>query len=174
VTDSDAINLALLLLRLAVGGVMIAHGYNHVFGGGKIAGTARWFGSMGMRPAVLQAWLASLTELGAGAALVLGLLTALGGAGVVGTMTVAFLINHRKNGFFIFRPGEGYEYVMVLIATGVALGTVGAGEWSLDHALNIDDNLVGITGLLLSGVVGAIGALLLLAACWRPIKTGAG
>jgi putative oxidoreductase len=169
-TDSPAIDLALLVFRLAVGGVMLAHGYNHVFGGGKIAGTARWFGSMGMRPPLVQAWVASLTELGAGAALVLGLFMPLGGAGVVGTMTVAFIINHRKNGFFIFRPGEGYEYVMTLIACGIALGTVGAGRWGLDHAFKIDDNLTGTTGLLIAAVAGGLGGIATVVACWRPEK----
>jgi len=168
VSDSDAIDLALLAFRLAIGTVMFAHGYNHVFGGGKIAGTASWFGSMGMRPPLLQAWLASLTELAAGAALITGLLTPLGGAGLVGTMTVAWIINHRKNGFFIFRPGEGYEYVMTLLACGVAIATIGPGRWSLDHALGIDDDLWGTTGLLIAVVAGGGGALLLLAACWRP------
>ena len=38
----------------------------------------------------------------------------------MGVMTVAWIINHRKNGFFIFRPGEGYEYVMTLTAVGIA------------------------------------------------------
>ncbi len=85
---------------------MLAHGINHVFGGGKIAGTARWFGSMGMRPPLVQAWLASLTEIGAGVLLVLGLLTPFGGAGVVGTMAVAWIVNHFKNGFFIFVPAR--------------------------------------------------------------------
>ena len=169
-TDSHAIDLALLVFRLAVGGVMLAHGYNHVFGGGKIAGTARWFGSMGMRPPLVQAWVASLTELGAGASLVLGLFMPLGGAGVVGTMTVAFIINHRKNGFFIFRPGEGYEYVMMLIACGIALGTLGAGTWGLDHAFKIDDNLVGTTGLLIAALAGGLGGILTVVACWRPEK----
>lgn len=172
-SDRDAIALALLVFRLAVGVVMFAHGWNHVFRGGKIAGTARWFGSMGMRPPVLHAWLASIAELAAGIGLILGLLTPLAGACVVGTMTVAFFINHRTNGFFIFRPGEGYEYVMVLVATGVALGTIGPGEWSLDHALGIEDDLVGVTGLLLSAVAGIAGALLLLACCWRPVKKDA-
>jgi putative oxidoreductase len=168
VSDADAINLALLLLRLGVGIVMLAHGIRHIFGGGKIAGTARWFGSMGMKAPMLQAWLASVTEVGAGAALVLGLLTPLGGAGVVGTMAVAWIANHWKNGFFIFNKGEGYEYVMTLLLCGVTLGTVGPGEWSLDDALDIRDELTGTTGLLLSLVAGGVGALLLLAVFWRP------
>lgn len=169
-SDSDAIDLALLLLRLGVGAVMLAHGIRHIFGGGKIAGTARWFGSMGMKAPMMQAWLASLTEIGAGVALVLGLLTPLGGAGVVGTMAVALIANHFKNGFFIFNKGEGYEYVMTVLLCGVVLGTVGPGSWSLDDALDIRDDLTGTTGLLLSLVAGGAGALLLLAMFWRPQK----
>jgi len=169
-SDSDAIDLALLLLRVGVGIVMLAHGIRHIFGGGKIAGTARWFGSMGMRAPMLQAWLASLTEIGAGVLLVLGLFTPLGGAGVVGTMAVAWIANHFKNGFYIFNKGEGYEYVMTLLLCGVVLGTVGPGSWSLDDALEINDDLIGTTGLLLSLVAGGVGALLLLAIFWRPVK----
>ena len=37
--DVDSINLALLVLRCGLGAVMLAHGINHIFGGGKIAGT---------------------------------------------------------------------------------------------------------------------------------------
>ena len=68
-SDADAIDLALLIFRCGVGGVMLAHGINHIIGGGKIAGTARWFESLGMRPGIVHAWLASLTEVGAGALL---------------------------------------------------------------------------------------------------------
>lgn len=167
-SDVDSVNLALLAFRVALGAVMLAHGYNHIWRGGKIAGTARWFGSLGMKPPLAQAWLASLTELAAGAALITGFLTPLGGAGLVGTMAVAWIINHRGNGFFIFRPGEGWEYVMTLLFCGIAIGTVGPGEWSLDHAFDLTDDLVGTPGLLLSAVLGGGGALALLAACWRP------
>ena len=169
-SDADAIDLALLLLRLGVGVVFLAHGIRHIFGGGKIAGTAGWFGSMGMRMPLLQAWLASLTEIGSGVLLVLGLLTPFAGAGVVGVMAVALIINHLKNGFFIFYKGEGYEYVMTLLLCGIALGTIGPGSWSLDDALEINDDLIGTTGLLISLVAGGLGALLLLALFWRPVK----
>src|SRR3984957_15916920 len=131
----SSVDAALLLARIALGSVFIAHGVNHVIGGGKIAGTARWFESLGMRPGIVHAWTASLTELGAGCLLLPGVATPLGAAGVIGTMLVAWVSNHRKNGFFIFRPGEGYEYVMMLTACGIALGSVGAGQWSIDYAL---------------------------------------
>jgi putative oxidoreductase len=166
VSDADAVDLALLVFRWGIGAVMLAHGINHIVGGGKIAGTARWFGSMGMRPPLVQAWLASLTEVGAGVLLVLGLLTPFGAAGVIGVMFVAWAINHRGNGFFIFRPGEGWEYVMTLGVCGLVLGAVGPGSWSLDDALDLD--LTGWTGLLVAVGAGVGGAALLLAACWRP------
>jgi len=165
--DAAALNLGLLLLRGIVGVVMLAHGYNHVFNGGKIPGTARWFESLGMKPGILHAWTASLTELGAGTLLVLGLLTPLAAAGVVGTMLVAFITNHRKNGFFIFRPGEGYEYVLTLTVVALAVAMLGAGEWSLDHALELD--LAGERGVAI-GLLGIGVGIATLVTFWRPDK----
>lgn len=164
--EHDAVNLALLLLRLALGGVFLAHGVNHVFGGGRIAGTARWFESLGMRPGLLHAWLASLTEIGAGALLVVGFLTPLAAAGVVGVMGVAWITNHLRNGFFIFRPGEGWEYVMVLTIHGLVVAVLGAGAWSLDHAAGIFDS-PGWEGFFIGLMGGGGGAALLLALFWR-------
>lgn len=167
-TDQDAVDLALLAFRVAVGAVMFAHGWNHVFRGGKIEGTAGWFASLGMKPGILHAWLASLAELAAGVSLAFGLLTPLGAAAVVGTMTVALVTNHRGNGFFIFRPGEGWEYVMTLIAAGVAIGVVGPGQWSLDDALDLFQPVPGSDGLWIVLAAGFGGAALLLSVFWRP------
>jgi putative oxidoreductase len=162
------LDTAAALLRVALGVVMVAHGWNHAFGGGKLAGTARWFASMGLRPPMMHALFSAVTELGAGAALLLGLLTSLQCGAVVGIMTVAFVTNHRKNGYFIFRPGEGYEYVVTLAIVATALGVLGPGEWSFDHAVGIDDDLDGWLGLALSAGLGLVAAVGLLAACWRP------
>ena len=103
------VDLGALLLRVILAVVMFAHGYNHVFNGGKLPGVARWFASLGFKAPRLQAALASYTELAVGPLLVLGLITPVAAAGVVGTMIVAIVANHWKIGFFIFRPGEGYE-----------------------------------------------------------------
>ena len=174
--DADAVDLALLVFRCGVGAIMLAHGINHIGWeggrlGGKIHGTAGWFGSMGMKPSLLHAWLASITEIGAGLLLVVGLLTPFGGAGVVGVMFVAWAINHRDNGFFIFRPGEGWEYVMTLGLCGMLLGAVGPGSWSLDDAFGLLDDLTGWTGLLIATAAGVGGAIALLAVSWRPPAT---
>ncbi|MEV0358299.1 DoxX family protein [Nocardia sp. NPDC050697] len=157
-------DIALLLLRVVVGGTMIAHGVNHWIGGGKIAGTGRWFESLGLRNGVLQAWFSVVTEIGAGALLILGLLTPFAAAAVVGVTLVAGLLAHRPNGFFVFK--EGYEYVLVLAATVVALGLLGPGRISLDHALDIE-----ITGWAGGGIalgLGVVATLGLLAVFYRP------
>lgn len=164
----NAVNLGLLIIRLAIGGTMIAHGYNHIWGGGKIAGTGRWFESLGMKPGPLHAWLASITELGAGALLVLGLLTPFAGGACASVMLVAWLTNHRTNGFFIFRPGEGYEYVMNLFLGSLGIAFIGAGEWSLDHAFDIADDLAGGRAVVIGLVCGVVAALGLLAVFYRP------
>jgi len=171
ITQTNGIDFALLLLRVTIGVTIFLHGYNHVWGGGKIEGTARWFESLGMRPGLLHAWLASITELVCGVLLVIGFLTPLAAAGVVGVMVVALVTNHFKNGFFIFRPGEGYEYVLNLAVAATALAGIGAGRWSVDGQLEID--LAGIKGLLLVLVLGVGGAALLLATAWRPEKKDA-
>jgi putative oxidoreductase len=163
-----AVDIAGLLLRLILGITMLAHGYNHIWGGGKIEGTGRWFASLGLKPGILHAWFASITELGAGVLLIVGLFNPVAAAGVVGVMTVAFIINHRPNGFFIFRPGEGYEYVLNLAVAGLALGALGPGRWSLDRFVGHQPS--GFGGLAITAVLGIGGALLLLLIWWRPEK----
>jgi len=167
-----SVNLAALVLRLVVGGTMMAHGWNHAFGGGRLPGTARWFESIGIRPGRVHALAATVTELGAGGLLILGLLTPLAAAGVVGTMLVALVANHARNGFFIFRPGEGYEYVLMITLVSGAIGALGAGDWSLDHAAGF--SVTGWAGLAIAALAGAAGAALLLAACWRPRPAAGG
>lgn len=171
--DADAIDLVLFVFRCGIGAVIAVHGINHIgWEGGrfgtKIDGTAGWFDSMGMRPPLVQAWLASITEIGAGLLLILGLLTPFGAAGLLGVMVVAFTIAHRDKGFFIFNPGQGWEYVLVLALCALALGALGPGAWSLDDALGWCDDLFGWSGLALTAGLGGGGAAVLLATCWRP------
>lgn len=162
----SAVDIAAALLRLIVGITMIAHGWNHAFGGGGLAGTARWFESIGVRPGRLNALAATVTELVAGSFLLLGFVTPLAAAAVVGTLLVAFVTNHVRNGFFIFRPGEGYEYVLMIIVVTSALGALGPGRLSLDRAVGFD--MVGWEGLATALVVGGFAAGATLAAFWRP------
>ena len=165
----DEYNFALLLLRVVIGLSFAAHGYGKLFQGGRIEGTAGWFDSMGMRPGKMHAWMAALTEVGAGLLLAVGLLTSFAGAGIVGVMIVAGYTVHRDNGFFIVK--EGWEYTMVLAMMGIVAAMLGAGEWSIDNALGIVDDLDGWTGLAISAGLGGVAGVGTLAAFYRPNAT---
>lgn len=161
-TSLPAVDAGLFLLRVVAGVTMAAHGYQKFFSGGRIAGTARWFDGMGMRPGRLHALTAATTEVVAGSLLALGLLTSLAGAAFVGLMLVAGWTVHRENGFFSVR--SGWEYNLVLATIGAAVGITGAGDWSLDAALGLTAEFSGTTGFVIAvigGLVAGIGQLVL-------------
>jgi len=162
----DEYNAAMLILRVAFGLTMAAHGYAKVFQGGKLAGTAGWFDSIGMKPGAVHARLAAGTEILTGLGIAVGLLTTFSAMGFVSLMLVAGYVVHRKNGFFIV--SEGWEYNFIIAATAVGIAMLGPGEWSLDNAIGIDDNLDGWLGLVIAaggGVAAGIGQLTLF---YRP------
>jgi putative oxidoreductase len=160
----DVDDVALLLVRAVLGATMIAHGLNHWRGGGRIDGTARWFGGLGLRQPKLQAWMSVVTEVGAGVLLLAGLLTPLACAAVVSIMLVAGLLAHRTNGFFVFR--DGYEYVLVLSVVSLVLAMLGPGRLSLDRAAGIEVAGWAGGGIALGVAVAATAGLLLV--FWRP------
>lgn len=162
-----SVDIASVLLRVVVGVTVLAHGYNHLWGGGGLAGTTRWFGSLGLRPPKLHAVLSGVGELGAGAALVIGLLTPLAAAFVVGTMVVAGITHHRRNGFFVLK--EGYEYVLMIGVVCAVIGLLGPGAASVDRLLGIA--VAGLVGFAIVIGLGVIGAAGLLAATWRPTRS---
>src|SRR5258708_32309045 len=79
-------DLALLVLRVAVGVVIMGHGLlkiGWVGKGGTLTGTAGWFGSIGLKPGMFWASIAVLAEAGG------GVLTMLGLGGPIGPGSVA-------------------------------------------------------------------------------------
>lgn len=157
-------DVAMLILRIGVGFVILVHGINHARGREK---TTNWFGGMGFRQAELQWFLSTATEIGVGVFLIVGLLSSLAATGLVSVMFVAWWSVHRNNGFFIFRPGEGWEYVATLGLTGVVMAIAGPGEISIDGALEIAEDLDGWVGagMLAGGLLLAVGQL---AVFFRP------
>lgn len=161
---ADQLNFGLLVLRLVVGPVFAFHGFAKVFRGGRLAGTAGWFDSMGMRPGHVHARFAAFGELATGTCITLGLLTSFGGMGLVGLMAVAVWTVHKGHGLLVTK--DGWEYNLVLATIGVALATIGPGQWSVDNVLGIDLN--GPAGFAIALVGGLALATGLLAACYRP------
>ncbi|MHA7142882.1 MULTISPECIES: DoxX family protein [unclassified Arthrobacter] len=127
-----AATAAQTIFRVALGGVLVAHGSQKLFGwfgGGGIDGTSKGMDAMGFRPAKTSAVLAGLGEAGAGLALAVGLGTPAAGAAAATTMGVAASV-HTPNGFFATEGGFEYPAVLGLAATSFAIA--GAGAVSLD------------------------------------------
>ena len=167
---SDAANFAVLLARVWVGIMIFAHGWRHVKAIQSGPGMANWFESLGLKPGALHAWAVTLTEVTIPFALVAGFLTPLDYGGVCALMLVAFMTNHRQNGFFLSSAKEGYEYVVSIAVLSITLGALGPGKWSLDHAFDITFPFDPKKALIVTAVVGIGGAALFLLAFWRPPK----
>ena len=161
---------ALLVLRVVFGLFLASHGYNKVFGGGGLAGTARWFGSLGMRWPQRAGPARRGTEIGAGAAVRPRPADPVrrrrddrrDGRGRRGRA-------HRHNGFFIFpRARAGSTRRRSPSPPGPSPRSAPA-SYSLDHAIGLDwTALDGWIGAVIAGVLGVGGAIVQLAVCYRP------
>ena len=130
-------DIALLLIRITVGGILAAHGLQKLFGwfgGHGIHGTASFLESLGFRPGRAHAWLLGGAELLGGLALAVGLLTPLAAAAVAGVMLAAIVVVHWDKGFFA--QAGGYEFPWALAMVAVALAFSGGGRYSVDHGLD--------------------------------------
>jgi putative oxidoreductase len=117
--------VALLVMRLVLGAILIAHGYGKVFGG--FHGHQQSVGSLG-----LPAWMAYLsagTEFFGGIAIVLGVCTRCFSLAVLIEMAVAIWKVHFKNG--LKGPG-GYEFPLALATIALALMCFGGGPWGFN------------------------------------------
>jgi putative oxidoreductase len=130
-------DIGLLLLRLGIGGVVFAHGAQKVFGlwgGTGIAGFATNLEGLGYQQATTLSWLTGVTELIAGAFLVLGLLTPLAAAAVLAIMINAVLLK-LGNGFFVTGPkgSDAIEFSGLLGLGAACLVLTGPGRIALDN-----------------------------------------
>lgn len=172
---SDPVSFGLLVLRLGLGGVFLAHGIKHAMGRDKTTGWFRW---LGFKAPGFQWFASTATEIGVGVLLVIGLGTSLAAAGVIGVMTVAFWTVHKSAGFYItafMKDGvdvEGYEYVAFLSVAALAIAIAGPGDFSVDATITIGNDSL---ATVLDGWVGAALALggvvvaaLQVVTFWRP------
>jgi putative oxidoreductase len=130
----------LLVGRIVLGIVMLAHGCQKVFGlfgGGGLEGTYAFFSGLG-----IPAWLGTLgiiAEFGGAIALLLGLLGRVAAAGLIVNMLVAIFVVHGRFGFFMNwggrQAGEGIEFHLITIALLLTILVRGSGLLSLDRLL---------------------------------------
>lgn len=125
-------DFALLVLRLVLGAVFVAHGYNHWFEMG-MAETGRQFAALGVPQPQLSAYLTGTVELIGGAFLAVGLLTTITASLLALLALAAGYFVHLDNGFFI--EAGGVEYTLVLAAALFIITVFGTGRVSLDGVL---------------------------------------
>jgi putative oxidoreductase len=145
-------DIGLLLLRVVLGLLFVGHGTQKLFGwfsGHGLDGTGHFFERLGYRPGRIHAGVAGAAETAGGALLVLGLLTPLGAAAVIGVMLNAIVSIHWQNG--LWNDDAGIEYPVVAATAAACLAFTGAGAVSLDNAIGAD----------LSGAAPGLGALVL-------------
>lgn len=122
-------DIGLLLTRVLLGVVLIAHGWEKFFTNG-IAGTAEFFDSMGIPAAQAAATFAGLVELVGGILLIIGLLTPIVSVLVAVVMIGAYFFVHMGNGIYV--GDNGWELVAVIGLAAVVFGLVGPGRYSID------------------------------------------
>lgn len=137
-TTSDSITPT--ILRVSLGGVVLGHGLQKVFGwfgGYGVEGTLGFFASLGM-PTFIGALVIASDFLGS-LALIAGLATRFSAAAAGAVMLGAIALVHLPNGFFMnwggAPHGEGYEFHLLALAMAAALVLSGGGRGSLDRWL---------------------------------------
>lgn len=126
----------LLIIRVVIGLLMIGHGAQKLFGwfgGYGLKGTGGWMESLGLKPGVLMAAGAGLTEIVGGLLFGAGLWIEVGAALLIIPMIMAIVKVHGANGLWVTQ--NGYEYNLVLIAIALGVAFIGAGDISIDALL---------------------------------------
>jgi len=118
--------LGLLVLRLALGVIMIAHGWQKI--ADHMHGITGMMHQLGLSP--YMAYLVVAAEFGGGILIVIGCLTRLAALAIFIDMLVAILKVHLPHG--LFASNGGFEFPMACGAIAFALIFSGAGPIAID------------------------------------------
>lgn len=152
-------NIALLILRLVVGGLFAGHGSQKLFGwfgGHGLRKTGGSFESIGFRPGHPFALLAGASELIGGLLLAGGLFVPAAALLLAGVMASAIAAVHWSKG--IWNQDGGIEFPLVMATVAFTVAAIGPGRFSVDNAFAIDWH--GLWWALGAVPLGTLGGLL--------------
>ena len=132
--DRSAVDVALLVARVIVGAVFMAHGAQKLFGAFGGPGLSAFVGMMGP-----LGYLVSVGEFFGGLGLLVGFLSRFSAASIIVIMLGAIGMVHGKVGFFMNwmgnQGGEGFEYHLLAIAILLVILIAGPGRYALARSL---------------------------------------
>ncbi len=125
--DRSAVDVALLVARVIVGIIFVAHGSQKLFGafgGPGLAGVVGMMGPLG--------YLVAIGEFFGGLGLIFGFLSRFSAASLIVIMLGAIAMVHGKNGFF---APTGFEYNLALIGLLAPVLIAGPGRFAISYLL---------------------------------------
>ena len=125
---TKTLDYGLLVIRVVLGIIMVAHGSQKLFTFGH-AGVTGAMTQMGLPMPAVSAALIIAAEFGGGLLLIAGLLSRFAAAAIAFGMAVASIQVHLPNGFF---APNGYEFTLMLAAAGLGIVLTGPGRFSID------------------------------------------
>lgn len=143
-----ASDIGLLVLRLAVGVVFVAHGWGDASQDGGAGANIANYRDAGIPLPELSAWFGAYMQLLGGIVVLFGALTRLISAGFAVVMAGALLFVHPGEPLVLAQDGSGSGFAFIMFAASLALLGTGAGRFSADHLLTTRQSraTVGATG----------------------------
>jgi putative oxidoreductase len=130
-----ASDIGLVVLRLAVGVVFIAHGWGDASQDVGAATNIANYRDAGIPLPELSAWFGAYMQLVGGIVVLFGALTRLISAGFAVVMTGALIFVHAGEPLVLAQDGSGSGFAFIMLAASLALLGTCAGRFSADRVL---------------------------------------
>jgi putative oxidoreductase len=124
------LDLALLILRVALAAVMLVHGLPKVTG---FSGTAGFFASVGVPLPTVAAAFAALAEVVGSILILLGIAVDVAGLALAIDMIGAIVFAKLKGGF---TGQDNFQFEFILLAAALALALAGPGRYAVGAGSN--------------------------------------